>query len=230
MFGIVLGTSFRELEIAREGDEERVVTPYGSCTLQIQGAVAYLARHGEHGVLPPHRINHHAHFFAFKTLGIDHVVSFGSVGSLRRAVPPGTLIVPYDIFAPFHVVTYHNDEIKFTVPEFDQYWRDRVIEALEKAELNPVKAGIYVEAMGPRFETHAEIRFFASVGDIVGMTCAAEAALARELNFSHAIVNMVDNYANGVGLRPLTGERFREQVAANRQKVLAALDAIIHFI
>ena len=38
----------------------------------------------------------------------------------------------------------------------------------------------------------------ASFGDIVGMTCAHEADLMRELSVPYALICMVDNLANGL--------------------------------
>jgi len=54
-----------------------------------------------------------------------------------------------------------------------------------------------VQTHGPRFETAAEIRQVAGFADVVGMTCAHEATLCKELALPYALVCVVDNMANG---------------------------------
>jgi purine nucleoside phosphorylase len=51
--------------------------------------------------------------------------------------------------------------------------------------------------------------------------------LAGELGLPYAAVCVVDNLANGVGAAPLTIEEFEAGKAANRARLLAALDAVL---
>ncbi len=227
MLGILGGTSFRGSRALQQGDTVGVETEYGPCVTYRTEKAVFIARHGEDGLVPPHRVNHKAHLSAFKQLGVDRVLGFGSVGSLQPDLPPGTLVVPDDTFAPFRVVTFHDDAIRFTVPGLHKSWRGQVLTALRQAELNPVDGGVYVETLGPRFETPAEVRWLATTGDVVGMTCAAEAALANELDLPYCILSMIDNYANGLSVEPLTGKRFHELVAQNQEKVLKALEVLV---
>ena len=60
------------------------------------------------------------------------------------------------------------------------FWRglrDLLLRAARSVEGPVVDGGVYVETRGPRFETPAEIRWLATLGDIVGMTAASEATL-----------------------------------------------------
>ncbi len=226
MMAILGGTSFCEAEEFSRGASKRVVTPHGSCLVRVEDEVVLIARHGEAGKIPPHRINHHAHLSACARLGVGAVVSFGSVGGLRLETSPGTLLLVDDYFAPFRVTTFHDDRIRFAVPEIDQPWRIHVLNCLRAAGLKCMDGGVYVETLGPCFESRAEIGFLSRVGDVVGMTCASEFTLAMELGIAHATVVMVDNYANGLDTKPLTGEGFRLQVKQNRRTVLQAFRAI----
>ena len=90
-----------------------------------------------------------------------------------------------------------------------------------------VDGGVYTQTRGPRFETPAEVRALAQVGDLVGMTVAAECILTREVGLAYAAVCVVDNLANGLGDAPLTIEEFQAGVAANRTALLADLDAVL---
>jgi 5'-methylthioadenosine phosphorylase len=86
---------------------------------------------------------------------------------------------------------------------------------------------VYWQAIGPRFETAAEIRLIAGHADLVGMTIASECVLAGELGLAYASVCVVDNLANGVGDAPLSIEEFRAGAAANRARLVGALDAVL---
>ena len=79
------------------------------------------------------------------------------------------------------------------------------------------KAGTYVCTEGPRFETPAEIEMFRRLGcDVVGMTVAPEAMLARELEMCYAAVSFVSNMAAGIQQR-LTAH---EVAKVAKQKIL----------
>ena len=70
--------------------------------------------------------------------------------------------------------------------------------------------GTYVQTRGPRFETVAEIAALSRFADLVGMTLASEATLARELGMPFAAVCTVDNYANGLADGVLTWDEMLE--------------------
>ena len=92
----------------------------------------------------------------------------------------------------------------------------------------PVRdGGTYVQTTGPRFETPAEVRFYRDYGEIIGMTAAAEATLFRERGIPYAMIGLVDNLANGLGVAPLTFEAYERQVAQNDARAKAILSEII---
>ena len=69
-----------------------------------------------------------------------------------------------------------------SIPGFDEPWRQALLSAWRAATATPiVDGGVYVQMNGPRFETPAEIRFLATIGDVVGMTIAAECIVAKEV-------------------------------------------------
>ncbi|MCB2198508.1 MTAP family purine nucleoside phosphorylase [bacterium] len=227
MIGILGGTSFRETDALRTGRRELVATPYGRVEVTFGGGVAMIARHGDSGDLPPHRINHHAHLKAFQQIGVEKVVSFGSVGGLKKGFGPGTQVLIDDLYAPFRVATFHHDRLQFTVPGFDGGWWNQVYKALKDTGLAIQPGGVYAETLGPRFETVAEVKELAENAHVVGMTCASEAILARELGLPLVVIATVDNWANGIGEEPLTGEGFHQMVRSNHEKVMRAIDAVV---
>ncbi len=58
------------------------------------------------------------------------------------------------------------------------------------------------------------------------MTIASECIVARELSIPYAAVCVVDNLANGIAEAPLSVEEFEAGKAANRLRLLTAIDAV----
>src|SRR5207249_7539948 len=72
----------------------------------------------------------------------------------------------------------------------------------------------YVCVDGPRFESPAEIRMFASWGgDVVGMTGLPEAVFAREAGICYAGIAIVTNYGTGLAGEPVNHEKVVEKMA-----------------
>jgi 5'-methylthioadenosine phosphorylase len=87
--------------------------------------------------------------------------------------------------------------------------------------------GVYWQAIGPRFETPAEIRLMAAHADVVGMTIASECIVAGELGLRYAAICAVDNLANGLGGEPLGVEALERVRAANVALLRDLLDATL---
>ena len=75
--------------------------------------------------------------------------------------------------------------------------------------------GIYLQTTGPRFETKAEIAFFSTFADLVGMNMASEATLAIEMGLEYANLSIVDNYGNGIA-GEITYDEFMKGVRRNQ--------------
>jgi 5'-methylthioinosine phosphorylase len=56
--------------------------------------VVFLARHGQHHTLPPHKINYRANLWALRHIGIKQVIAVAAVGGIRADMAPGTLAFP----------------------------------------------------------------------------------------------------------------------------------------
>lgn len=218
---LIGGTSLLEANMFRDALPKKVETPFGTVTLQEKAGVLFLQRHGLDTYTPPHRINHRANIFALKKAGATGVLALGSVGSLRQEAPPGTVLVPDDFFAPHLGVTFFADGRGHRLPGFDPVWRQTVLRAWATTDLPPpIDGGVYWQTQGPRFETPAEIRFFQPHVHVVGMTIASECVLAGELDLPFAALCMIDNFASGLEAQPLTFERFKRQVRANKEKMI----------
>ena len=223
MLAIIGGTSLLESSLFRDLDEKVIRTPYGDTTIFVSNTVAFIQRHGKNANTPPHKINHKANIAALHQMGITRVVGLNSTGSLKKDIKPGTLLIPDDYFNLFNIPTFFDDKLKFTVPGFDEKLRDSIIGVAHQHDVYVVSQGIYFQVQGPILETPAEIRFIKQIGDVVGMTLANEAILAREMNIRFASICSVDNYANGITNTPLTLQEIDRMRALNLEKVEALL-------
>jgi len=219
MLGIIGGTSLLFADLPPL-EKTIVATPYGKAEIHT-GAFALLMRH-QHN-LPPHRINYRACLAALAVLGVDTIVAFGSAGSLKREIPPGSITIPTDYISVTDIPSIHECTIDHIRPELDA----DLIRTLGELVPGARVGGVYVQTRGPRIETVAEVKALARVADVVGMTVASEATLALELGMRFAAICTVDNYANGLGGETLTYEHILETSRANRLRTGDILTKIV---
>ncbi|HQJ87324.1 MAG TPA: MTAP family purine nucleoside phosphorylase [Methanoregulaceae archaeon] len=220
MLAVIGGTSLLDCPLPPHR-EERVDTPFGTATVLFGERVLILLRHINGR--PPHRINHRAHLAALALSGADRVVLIGSTGSLRREIPPGSLLIPDDYATTAPVPTVHDRAIVHASPSFSPSFAARLATAVPEAR----RGGVYVQTRGPRLETRAEIRALALYADVVGMTCASEATLANELGLEVAALCTVENYANGISDDAVSFESIIEAARANSERMAGIVGRII---
>jgi purine nucleoside phosphorylase len=226
--GVVLGSG--PLGELLEGvDDVTVETAWGRATMSETPDAVVLRRHecAGDGYRPAHRIDHHRNIAALCAAGCDRVLALGSVGSLR-GWPVGSMVAPYDFYAPQVNPTFHDNAHGHLVPGFDTAWRDDLLAVWDaEAGSSLLDGGVYAQTTGPRFETPAEVRALAVHADIVGMTLAAELILAGEAGLAYTAVCVVDNLANGLAAEQLTLDEFHAGAEANRNRLVADLRTVL---
>jgi 5'-methylthioadenosine phosphorylase len=223
MLGIIAGGDFFPvgMEIAeKKGMETPFGEPSDHYTIGSLGgrAVAFLSRHGTHGV-PPHRINHRANIYALKTLEVTEVIGVNSVGSLTEELPPGRIVIPHDYLSPWGISTFYEHQVVHITPLLDVGLRGRLIQAAAQAGVACASEGVYIQTTGPRLETRAEIAMLKNFGHVVGMTMAHEATLCQEAGLAYASICSVDNYCHGIIDKPLTAEEIVQQGRKNAASI-----------
>ncbi len=201
--GIIGGTSLFDSKFLDDAKEKEIETKYGTVYLLFTAAarsheVVFIPRHGKEKNIPPHKINHKANIMAFKELNVEKIVGVTSVGSLKLAIKPRSLIVPHDYISLCSIPTFYDDEIVHVTPELDGGLRRSVIKVAKDLGVDLVEEGVYFQTVGPRLETRAEINLIRNYADVVGMNMASEATLAKELGLRYANISTVDNYAHGI--------------------------------
>lgn len=204
--GVIGGSGLYQIEGLVDTREVRVETPFGDPSDSfvvgvLEGVpVAFLPRHGRGHRISPTEINQRANIYAFKSLGVERLVSISAVGSMREDVAPLDVLVPSQIFdrTVARARTFFGDGIVAHVGLADPYCPDLSVHLAQAAEGIAPKVhhgGTYVCIEGPQFSTRAESRIFRQWGvDVIGMTAMPEARLAREAELCYATLAMITDY------------------------------------
>jgi 5'-methylthioadenosine phosphorylase len=217
------------------GKTETISTRWGNASVLIHSLddreIVFMHRHvspesTRH--LPPHRINYRANIAALRELQVDLILASSSVGTLRIDWPIGSFALVDQIidFTNGRESTFHDEEaihVDMTSP-YDEQGKVLLRESAVKHETTLHENATYICTNGPRFETPAEIRMFATWGaDVVGMTGMPEVALARELQIPYSAIAVITNPAAGID--PTT--RTHEEVRIAMHRALPILTSII---
>jgi 5'-methylthioadenosine phosphorylase len=219
MLGVTGGVGFFENERFKEAELLDVETEFGpSQVFELEGII-FLPRHGMKIKVPPHMINHQANLYALKDKGVTMVIGMNSVGSLKRNIPPPSILIPHDYINLWDIATFHDDRIVHVVPGLDEELRQAMISKSKELGMAMTERGIYIQTTGPRLETKAEISMLKNFGDVVGMTMANEATLANETGLAYASICSVDNYAHGIVDESLTNEKILANATINGERI-----------
>ena len=100
--GVIGGSGLYQIEGLTDVETVSMETPFGrpsdEITLGTLGGVrvAFLPRHGRGHSLSPSELPARANIWAFKLLGVTHILSISAVGSLREEIHPrgGIFLLP----------------------------------------------------------------------------------------------------------------------------------------
>jgi len=222
---VIGGTGLDELLALDSGETRRVTTRFGSVDA-IVGSLAgielvFVPRHGMDHSVPPSLINYRAQIAGLKSLGVRRVVGVAAVGSLEPDSPAGSFAVLGDFIdlTKRRADTFFDEPGKAVVhTDFTQPYCPEVssalIEACAEEGVRFRNNAVYVGVEGPRYETPAEVKLYASWGGhVIGMTNVPEAALAREAGLCYGAIAVVSNLACGLSPTPLFHDDVRAAVA-----------------
>jgi 5'-methylthioadenosine phosphorylase len=204
--GIIGGSGVYDLEALTDLREETVATPWGEPSDRLRlgkiGATeaVFLARHGRGHRLSPSGINYRANIDALKRVGVTDVISLSACGSFKREFYPGLFV----LVDQFDDRTYRREtsffgngcvaHVSMAHPIAPRLQR-RIGEAAAAEGIACHLGGTYLCMEGPQFSSLAESLFHQARGaDVIGMTGATEAKLAREAEISYATVAMITDF------------------------------------
>lgn len=219
--GVLGGSGIYTIEELSVLAEHEVDTPYGRPSSPIvegilqhpknpmgqeETRLLFLARHGRSHHIPPHQINYRANICALRMLGARQLLSVSAVGSLREDIVPGDVVVidQYIDWTKGRLNTYFDEGVVAHVSLADPvcpHLHQAVLHAVEAAqqvsetEFDVHSTGTYLCMQGPQFSTRAESLLYQSWGaDVIGMTAATEAKLAREAELPYATLALSTDY------------------------------------
>lgn len=153
-------------------------------------------------------VNYRANLYALKDLGVQGVVGVAAAGAITHNYSVGDIVLVGDLLD----MTARRGQTFFPhsgagivrqFPVFCPSLREAMIECLTSAGDAFHTDSTLVVTEGPRLETPAEVRLYASAGgELVSHRFAPEAFLAKELELCYAAITYVANYAE-------TGSRYR---------------------
>ena len=197
--------------------------------------VAFLPRHGDGHALSPAALPYRANIYALKTLGVRFIIAVNAVGSLREDYAPGHIITPdqiIDYTIHSRARSFFEDGLVAHISVADpmsDYLRGIIADAVESAGGIIHRRGVILVEDGPRFATRAESHLFRAWGcDLIGMTTAPEAFLAREAEIDYASLAHVTDYDSWhSGEEAVTSDMVIETLSKNIETVQAALASAI---
>jgi len=203
--GIIGGSGLSKMGIIEDIEEIDVNTPFGKPSDKILIGkiggidIAFLSRHGKYHTIAPHKVNYRANIFALKECGVEYLISTAAVGSLKEEIKPGDFVIANQLIdrTAKRITTFFEEGIVAHVGFADPFCKTLSEIAYKTAKEEGVRThrGSYICMEGPQFSTRAESNLYRRWGvDIIGMTLAPEAKLAREAEMCCCGISSVTDY------------------------------------
>src|SRR5712692_3505777 len=202
VLGVIGGSGFYQMSGLDKVEMMELETPFGRPSDPFyQGRigdieVVFLARHGRGHRLLPSEINYRANVFGMKQLGVTHLVSVSTAGSLKEEIHPGELMIPDQfIDRTFkRPETFFGDGLVVHVSLADPVCANLASDLAKAARVNGAtihEGGTYICMEGPQFSTRAESNLYRSFGaSVISMTAMQEARLSREAEMCYAALDI----------------------------------------
>jgi 5'-methylthioadenosine phosphorylase len=207
--GLIGGSGLEKLNIFNDVKEVSVGTTYGApsstfFTGLIGDCEVYiLSRHGRDHAIPPTQVNNRANIAALKAAGCQYIIATTACGSLREEIGRGHMVIA-DQFIDFtrHRINTFYDRFEpgemahvAMADPFSEKLRAILIAGCMETGVTFHPTGTIVTIEGPRFSTRAESKMFRLLGaDVINMSIAPEASLAREAGIPYAVVALSTDY------------------------------------
>jgi len=251
--GVFGGSGF--YDFLKNGRQIKIKTPYGWPSDKIfignykNKKIAFLLRHGQHHQYPPHKIPYRANLYAFKMLGVKHIIAPVAAGSLQPKIKPGDFV----ICDQFVDRTHNREDTYFegleTKNKFSEAkvvhissaepycpeLRKLAVKSCQKLKIRVHDKGTIVVISGPRFSSKAESRFYSKQGwDVINMTQYPECILAKELEMCYLNISLITDYDAGLegnkNIKAVSFEEILKVFQSNNERVKKLIFEIIEKI
>lgn len=204
--GVIGGSGLYEMEGLTNIRKTRISTPFGKPSDEyligtlFGRRVVFLPRHGRGHRIMPTDINYRANLYGMKKLGVERIISVSAVGSMREGIRPGDIVIPdqfYDHTKNRRSTFFGNGvvaHVGMAEPVCGSLCKV-LSESGAKAGAMVHEGGTYLCMEGPQFSTRAESLIYRQWGaDVIGMTNATEARLAREAEICYSTIALATDF------------------------------------
>jgi 5'-methylthioadenosine phosphorylase len=204
--GVIGGSGLYEMEGLTQVKTMKVATPFGKPSDDyiigtLHGRrVAFLPRHGSGHRIMPTDINYRANIYGMKKLGVERIISVSAVGSMKEEIKPGDIMIPGQFYdhTKQRRSTFFGNGVVAHVGMADPVCT-HLSEILAQSGISVGatvhRGGTYLCMEGPQFSTRAESLTYRKWDvDVIGMTNATEAKLAREAEICYSTIALATDY------------------------------------
>ena len=204
--GVIGGSGLYNIEGLTDVESVAVETPWGDPSDELvvgmlgDTKMVFLPRHGRGHKIMPTEINFRANIYAMKKMGVEWIISVSAVGSMKDHIAPGQVVIPSQFYdhTKTRASTFFGNGLVAHVSMADPVCHtlsEDLYDVCINLGATVHKGGTYLCMEGPQFSSRAESNIYRSWGvDVIGMTNATEAKLAREAEICYASLSMATDY------------------------------------
>lgn len=234
--GIIGGSGLEEPGILSDYYEKEVDTPFGKPSSPLMFGkiggkeVVIISRHGKKHEFPPSQVNYKANIFALKEEKCKLIIATSACGSLKEEIKREDFVVPDQLIDFTSRINTFFDKFEFgpihvsLADPFSEKIRKELINSCNELGVRVHPLGTLITIEGNRFSTRAESNMFRQFADIINMSVATEASLAREAEVEYACIAMASDYdCWKTEEEPVTWDIIKQVMKNNSEKVRKVL-------
>lgn len=192
------------------GHKGRFVFGYvgGVPVVIMQGRVHYYEGYSMEDVVLPTRL--------MKMMGAEVLFLTNAAGGVNWQFECGDFMLINDqiCMAPSPLIGENPDELGPRFPDMSEIYSKELREVIRHTARDldiRLREGVYIQLIGPNYESPSEVRMVRTLGaDAVGMSTACEAIAANHMGMKIAGISCISNLACGVSNRPLSHAEVQE--------------------
>ncbi len=172
----------------------------------------------------------------FNYLGATRLVVTAAVGSLKKNIKPGDIIMLSDhinLIGTNPLIGNYYDKFGEMFIDMSEPYKTSTIKNVERIMKNKkmnVKKGVYVAVSGPCYETNAEAKMYRIIGgDVVGMSVVPEVMAARQLGMSVFGVCWVSNYVGAIENKAVSHDDVIRMGDEAGRKIKTIIETVISY-